>query len=189
LFFMCPFCPLGCSVFARAHGPRNPGLVKNGASGARCGGIRPGTAPSRTVSTARALLDQWSRPPRGTRGALPRSTIPMRSRSARPAGKPVLAGDMPLMSRPGHAGYLPGMRRAATRCLRRWRRRLPSPGAASPLATSGYRLPGKLGRARPQPGRIPGADGFRAPGTPAAPRGLCAPGTAYALVWGTGPCG
>jgi hypothetical protein len=46
-FFSCPFCPLGCSVVARAHGPSNPGLVKNGPSGARCGGIRPGTAPSR----------------------------------------------------------------------------------------------------------------------------------------------
>jgi hypothetical protein len=31
---MCPFCPHVCSVFARAHGPSNPGLVKNGLSGA-----------------------------------------------------------------------------------------------------------------------------------------------------------
>jgi hypothetical protein len=46
LFFMCPFCPHVCSVFARAHGPCNPGLVKNGLSGV-------GAAPDR--------LDQWSR--------------------------------------------------------------------------------------------------------------------------------
>jgi hypothetical protein len=29
---MCPFCPRVCSVLARAHGPSNPGLVKNGPS-------------------------------------------------------------------------------------------------------------------------------------------------------------
>src|SRR5215472_19227669 len=36
-------------------------------SGAGSVGMRPGTAPSRTVGTARPLLDQWSRPSRGTR--------------------------------------------------------------------------------------------------------------------------
>jgi len=38
---MCPFCPHVCSMFARAHGPSNPGLVKNGASGAGCGAFAP----------------------------------------------------------------------------------------------------------------------------------------------------
>ena len=39
-FFMCPFCPHVCSVFARVHGPCNPGLVKNGPSGTGYGGTR-----------------------------------------------------------------------------------------------------------------------------------------------------
>ena len=49
-------------MVARVHGPSNPGLVKNGPSGARCGGTRPGTAPSRTADAAPGSLDQWSRP-------------------------------------------------------------------------------------------------------------------------------
>ena len=39
-------------------------------------------------------------------------------------------------------------------------------------------VPGKLGRGRPQPGRMPGGDGIRT-GTVAPARGLCAPGTAH----------
>jgi len=44
---MCSFCPRGCAVVARAHEPSNPGLVKNGPSDARCGGIRPGACGCR----------------------------------------------------------------------------------------------------------------------------------------------
>jgi hypothetical protein len=39
-FFECPFRPHVCSVFARVHGPCNPGLVRNGPSGAGYGGRR-----------------------------------------------------------------------------------------------------------------------------------------------------
>ena len=68
--FSCPFCPHVCSMFARAHGPSNPGLVKNDPSGARCGGNRPGAAPSRTAGAVPGSLDQWSRPSRsGMRNA------------------------------------------------------------------------------------------------------------------------
>ncbi len=71
VIFSCPFCPHVCSMFARAHGPSNPGLVKNDPSGARCGGNRPGAAPSRTVGAVPGSLDQWSRPSRsGMRNAL-----------------------------------------------------------------------------------------------------------------------
>jgi hypothetical protein len=68
--FSCPFCPHVCSMFARAHGPSDPGLVKNGPSGARCGGNRSGAASSRTAGAAPGSLDQWSRPSRsGMRNA------------------------------------------------------------------------------------------------------------------------
>ncbi len=52
---MCPFCPLGCSVVARAHGPSNPGLVKNGLPRADAG-VRSGTAPSHAVGADPAFL-------------------------------------------------------------------------------------------------------------------------------------
>jgi hypothetical protein len=94
---MCPFCPLGCSVVARAHGSSNPGLVKNGPPCARCGGVLPGTAPSRTAGAAPGSLDQWSRPPARAVGAHPESPIPMPSRSVQPAGK-----------RHSHGGYVSG---------------------------------------------------------------------------------
>jgi hypothetical protein len=57
-FLMCPFCPHVCSMFARVHGPSNPGVVKNGPSG-------PDAAPGR--------LDQWSRPSARAPGAHPES--------------------------------------------------------------------------------------------------------------------
>ena len=41
VIFSCPFCPHACFMFARAHGPSNPGLVKNGPSGDGCGGHSP----------------------------------------------------------------------------------------------------------------------------------------------------
>jgi hypothetical protein len=39
--------------------------------------------------------------------------------------------------------------------------------------------PAKLGRGRPQPGRMPGDDGIAGTGTVAPARGPCAPGTAH----------
>ena len=122
LFFSCPFCPHVCSMFARAHGPSNPGLVKNGPSRARCGGNRPGAAPSRMASPAPGSLDQWSRPSTRTPGAHPKSPVPMPSRSARPAGHRHSCDDQPLMPQARHTGYLPWMRRAAA-----WRSRAAAP--------------------------------------------------------------
>jgi len=54
--FLCPFCPRGCSVVARGHGPSNPGLVKNGPSGAGSGGGHPGAGagPLPPADTAQA---------------------------------------------------------------------------------------------------------------------------------------
>jgi hypothetical protein len=55
-------CARFVSVVARVHGPNNPGLVKNGPSGAACGGTRPGTTPPRLPSAVSGSLDQWCRP-------------------------------------------------------------------------------------------------------------------------------
>jgi hypothetical protein len=93
---MCPFCPRRCSVVARAHGPSNPGVVKNGPTGARCRGIRPRTSPSRTVNAAPNSLDQWSRPPARAPGVRAVSPMPMSLRNARPAGNRHSCGDAPL---------------------------------------------------------------------------------------------
>jgi hypothetical protein len=117
-FFSCPFCPLGCSVVARAHGPSNPGLVKNGASGAWRGGIRPRTAPPCRAGAAPGSLDQWSRPSRQGRAERAGVPIPVPSHTVRPAGNRHSCGDTPLMPRARHAGCLPGMRWAAARCSR-----------------------------------------------------------------------
>jgi hypothetical protein len=57
-FFSCPFCPHVCSMFARVHGPSNPGLVKNGHPAARSGGTRPQAAPFRTADVAPDSLEQ-----------------------------------------------------------------------------------------------------------------------------------
>jgi hypothetical protein len=84
-FFSCPFCPHVCSMFARAHGPSNPGLVKNGPSSPGCGGMRPGSAPSRTADVALHSLDQWSRPYAPTLRARPESAMPMPSDSVKSA--------------------------------------------------------------------------------------------------------
>jgi hypothetical protein len=65
-------------MFARVHGPSNPGFVKNGPSGAGCGGF----APIRAATSGRrssAPLDQWSRPSSRTLGAHPESPTPMPS--------------------------------------------------------------------------------------------------------------
>jgi hypothetical protein len=96
LFFSCPFCPHVCSMFARAHGPSNPGLVKNDPSGARCGGNRPGVAPSRTVGAVPGSLDQWSRPSGRACGTRPESHSDAVTFSE-PAGK-----------RHSHGGYVGG---------------------------------------------------------------------------------
>jgi hypothetical protein len=73
-------------MFARAHGPSNPGLVRNGPSGARCEGHAPQNRPARPVGAAPGPLDQWSRPSAQTPGVRPKSPIPMPSRSVKPAG-------------------------------------------------------------------------------------------------------
>ena len=105
---------------------------------------------------------------------------------------------MTLMSRARHAGYLPGLRGAAARWLRavtpeavfarsgksagRFRlyalhvemAGLRRDGGSMPTAIG---LPGKLGRGRPQPGRIPRAGGgFPAPGIPRPHGGCVRPG-------------
>ena len=126
---MCPFCPHVCSMFAREFGPSNPGLVKNGPSGARCGGTRPGAAPSRTARRRPGLLDQWSRPFTRAPGARPESPIPMPSHSVRPAGNRhpyggyVAGADAP--DRPGDARdsgkVLPG---GGADCRRRSKRQV-----------------------------------------------------------------
>jgi hypothetical protein len=87
VIFSCPFCPHVCSMFARAHGPSNPGLVKNGPSGARCGANRPGAAPCSAARAALGSLDQWSRPSARAPGTRLASPMPMPSRSVKPAGK------------------------------------------------------------------------------------------------------
>ena len=115
-----PWLLRGCS-HARIQ---QSGLVKNGPSGARCGGIRPGTARSRMASAAPSSLDQWSRPSSRTLGAHPEPPIPMPSRGARPAGHRYSCDDQPLVPQARHTGYLPWMRRAAA-----WRSR----AAAAPM--------------------------------------------------------
>jgi hypothetical protein len=62
-----PWLLRGCS---RAR-TQQSGLVKNGPPGARCGGIRPGTAPSRTAGAAPGRLGQWSRPSARAPGVCP----------------------------------------------------------------------------------------------------------------------
>jgi hypothetical protein len=133
---MCPFCPRGCSVVARAHGPSNRSLVKNGPSGAWRGGIRPGFGPPRPADATPGSLDQWSRPSAPAPGACPESPIPMPSRSVRPAGK-----------RHSHGGYFAGADAPCTpvtcqgcagqrQGASRWRCRPPSAlEAVNPLGT------------------------------------------------------
>jgi hypothetical protein len=200
---MCPFCPRGCSVVARAHGPSNPGLVKNGPPGARCGSIRPGTAPSRTGGTSRGSLDQWSRPSARAPGAHPESPIPMPSCSVKPAGNRHSCGDTPLMPRAGTPVTSRGCAGRRRGVPRRWCRRLSPLEAVSPLVTSvctRFRVrlrgsaetaaacrrilacPASWGQGGHSRAGRPGADGFPAPGTVAPARGLCAPGWAYGRV-------
>jgi hypothetical protein len=174
---MRPFCPHVCSMFARAHGPSNPGLVKNGPSDA------PDAAPG--------SLDQWSRPHTQTEGA-PGVPIPMRSHSVQPAGK-----------RHSHSGYVTGAGARARRlpakdardgdarpgsgadCRRTlealicWALVRTRPrGDASGLRGDGsgvpdIGVPGKLGRGRPQPGRMPRAGGVCRRRVRSCPHGGC----------------
>jgi hypothetical protein len=81
----------------------------------RMRGIRPGNAPSRTAGAAPGSLDQWSRPSAGPPGAHPESSMPMPSRSVRPAGNRHSCDDMALAPQARRAGCLPAMRRAAAR--------------------------------------------------------------------------
>lgn len=125
--------------------------------------------------------------------------MPMPSRSVRPAGNRHSCGDPPLMLRAGHAGYPPGMREAAARCspgggaggcLRpkrqvRWALRLCAlQGEAAGLRGADGSMPpdigvpGKPGRGRPQPGRMPGSAMIPGTGNGRARTGLCAPRTA-----------
>jgi len=180
-------------MFARAHGPSNPGLVKTARPAPDAGGNRAGAAPSRTARAAPGSLDQWSRPSARAPGALQESPIPMPSRSVRPAGK-----------RHSHGGYVagadaPNRPDACQGCTGQWQCasgswcRLPrrskrlirwalSSVRASGEATGVRRdvdVPGKLGRGRPQPGRMPGPGGIPDTGYGRAPQGLCAPGMAH----------
>jgi hypothetical protein len=66
---MCPICPYVCSMFARAHGPSNRGLVKNGPAGTRSDGMRPDAGPLCRSAPPLPPLDQWSRPSRWIRSA------------------------------------------------------------------------------------------------------------------------
>jgi len=116
---VCPLCPLGCSVAAHADGPRNPGLVKNGPSGAWRGGNRARTALPRPAGATPDSLDQWSRPPARDRERARESPMPMPSRSVQPAGK-----------RHSYGGYAGGADPPADR--------LPTMGTQD----SGHALPG-----------------------------------------------
>jgi hypothetical protein len=107
LIFMCPFCPCGCSVVARQHGPSNPGFVKKRAVRRPMRGHSP---RSRAASYGRrrpGSLDRWSRPPARALGARPDSPIPMPSRSVRPAGQRYRRRIRRCRGRLKRAGYLP----------------------------------------------------------------------------------
>ena len=195
---MCPFCPLGCSVVARAHGPSNPGLVKNGPIRRPRRGICPRAGPSPTACAAPGSLDQWSRPPTRAPGARPESPIPMPSRSVQPAGRRHLWRRRRRRGHPERAGCTPGVRGTAA-----IRVRLAVPAAAgvrgvNPLGTSARSFRPGRGSAGPtaacaaccharQAGArgghsragCPGPTGFPVPGTVAPARGRCAPGTAH----------
>ena len=95
---MCPFCPRGCSVVARAHGSSNPGPVKNG----------PPAQDAGHSLQDRALPYGWRRPP-GTRSLVPPVNFPVT------AGSPVgwwlawgpasaASGLAPVLPRPSTAG-------------------------------------------------------------------------------------
>jgi hypothetical protein len=132
---MCPFCPRGCSVVARAHGSSNPGLVKNGPPSAGSRVTRPGIAPPRLADAAPGSLDQWSRPSSRAPGARPES--PFRCRHA--ARDPLVINTRAVIRRPRCLPGTPDSFRDAhgggvvfpERCW--WR---PAPlEAASPLGT------------------------------------------------------
>ena len=76
--------------------------------------------------------------------------------------------------------------RVTSGCTRFW----PGLHGFAEIAGSMRRIltaPAKLGRGRPQPGRVTGAGGFPAPVMVAPTRGLSAPGTACGRGWrGTG---
>jgi hypothetical protein len=106
---MCLVCPHVCSMFARAHEPSNPGLVKNGHPAPDTEACAP---PCRRHPTP---LDQWFRPsPRGP-GRHSEAPLSMPSRSVRSAGNRHSCGDAALVPRVRLAGCLRGMRRAAAR--------------------------------------------------------------------------
>jgi hypothetical protein len=65
LFFTCPICLHVCSMFARAHRPSNPGVVKNGPS-APDWGLRPVTAPPRSRARVPAAVSLEAASPLGT---------------------------------------------------------------------------------------------------------------------------
>jgi hypothetical protein len=112
-FFMCPFCPHVCSMFARPHGPSNPGHVKNGPSGRR------GAAPR--------SLDQWSRPhAQGPRGH-PESLFQCRYAQCNLLVSGTYGGYVAAAA--PRARRLPARdSRGRRRCASRWRCRLPPDG-------------------------------------------------------------
>jgi hypothetical protein len=206
-FFMCPFCPRGCSMVARAHGPRNPGLSKTAHPAPGAGAFAPerrrraGPVPPRALWTNGLDLHG-----KGTRSA-PGVPIPMPSHTVRPAGKRHsdggYAGGADAPSWPvtcqGCAGQRP--RASGWRC-----RVTPALEAASPLGTSvsgsfratlgsavtaaargGYWRARQAGAARPQPGRMPGPGGISRCRARSRPAGGCVrPGRPTAGAAGNG---
>jgi len=88
----------------------------------RMRGTRPGSAPPRPADPAPPPLDQWSRPPWRAPGARLKSSMPMPSRSVRPAGNRHSCGHMPPAPPTRYAGYLP-----ACAGLRQYSRAVASP--------------------------------------------------------------
>jgi hypothetical protein len=172
LFFTCPICLHVCSMFARAHRPSNPGVVKNGPS-APDWGLRPVTAPPRSRARVPAAVSLEAASPLGT------------SRLQAAPGTPRRACATPCRPCRVRACQL-----AAFGCTRFGPRLQGSAEAAG--STRGYRQPESWGRAAQQ-GWMPGAGGFPGTANGRARRGFLRPGrpTSGAAngVTGIGPTG
>jgi hypothetical protein len=188
---MCPVCPHVCSVFARAHGLSNPGLVKTG--------------PSRRRRRSLAPLDQWSRP--STRLLERAISATELSRSVKPAGNRHSYG---YIAGAGTPGRLVACRRCGT-AARYFRVAVPTVAGARSGKSAGYfrlyalpvrlespawlrqhapdiNVPGKAGQGRPQPDRVPGDDGIAGTGNGRARTGaVCARDGPRPGAMGRGP--